>query len=85
LRKDLTVYVPRDIFTVYRIQQSIQLWRYEMARKITRQAVIEEIVKGGSNRKTAENWTAAFYDLAVRRGCETVKQFADAVTGFACC
>ena len=53
-----------------------------MKTKVNKQNVIERIIKGGFNPKDAENMTTKFWDLAERRGCETIRDYYEAITWF---
>jgi hypothetical protein len=44
--------------------------------------VIARLVKGGWNEKDAVAMVEKYLDLALQRGCETVKEIADAVAWF---
>ena len=48
-----------------------------------KEKVIARLVKGGRNEKDAAAIVDKYLDLALRRGCETVKEIADAVAWFA--
>jgi hypothetical protein len=47
-----------------------------------KEKVIAKLVKGGMNEKDAMAIVEKYIDLALQRGCETVKDIADAVAWF---
>ena len=50
---------------------------------IRRVSVEVKIIKGGSNKADAKKMVNDYYDIAVRHGYNTVKELADAITGYA--
>ena len=53
-----------------------------MTTKVNKQKVIARIIKGGFNPKYAEKMTTKFWDLAERRGCQTIRDYYEAITWF---
>lgn len=53
-----------------------------MKKQVNKQNVIARIIKGGFNPKDAEEMTTKFWDLAERRGCETIRDYYQEITCF---
>ncbi len=53
-----------------------------MKTNVTRENVLARIIKGGFNVNDANVMISRYFELAERRGCETVKDFAEEIIGF---
>lgn len=53
-----------------------------MKKQVNKQNVIARIIKGGFNQKDAEKMVAKFWELAERRGCETIRDYYQEITWF---
>lgn len=53
-----------------------------MKKQVNKQNVIARIIKGGFNPKNAEQMVAKFWELAERRGCETICDYYQEITWF---
>ena len=47
-----------------------------------KELVIARLIKGGFNKADVIEMVAKYWSLAESRGCETVKEFADDISGF---
>ena len=53
-----------------------------MKKQVNKQNVTARIIKGGFNPKDAEKMVAKFWELAERRGCETIRDYYQEITWF---
>lgn len=53
-----------------------------MKKQVNKQNVIARIIKCGFNKKDAEKMVAKFWELAERRGCETIRDYYQEITWF---